>query len=112
MRLKPRWLEERKIYYTSGPASGSLQKWHRPHSSRLQGFYASDCRSKQVGRTKANVAVRRLQLITLAQGYNLSHYLKVTVYQTSTSVNPGPAGGGSLPSDLSLGFFIKLKSNG
>jgi hypothetical protein len=23
-RLKPRWLEERKIYYTSGPAPGSL----------------------------------------------------------------------------------------
>jgi hypothetical protein len=37
-----------------------------PRSSRLWGFYASECRSKQAGRTKA-----RLQLITLAQGYSV-----------------------------------------
>jgi hypothetical protein len=41
-RLKPRWLEKRKIYYAIGPAPGSLQKWHWPHSPRLQAFYASD----------------------------------------------------------------------
>jgi hypothetical protein len=38
-----------------GQHPGTLQKWNLPHSSRLQGFYASECRSKQVRRTKANV---------------------------------------------------------
>jgi hypothetical protein len=41
------------------------------------------------------------------RGYNLSHYLKVIAYHTNTSVKPGPTGRGSLPSDFSLGFFIK-----
>jgi hypothetical protein len=36
------------------------KKWHRPHSSRLWGFYASECRSKQAGRTKADLAVSLL----------------------------------------------------
>jgi hypothetical protein len=67
-RLKPRWLEERKIYYTSGPAPGSLQKWHWRGNSGLWGFYFSECRSKQVGRTKADVAVS----LSLG-GYNVSH---------------------------------------
>jgi hypothetical protein len=67
-RLKPRWLEERKIYYTSGSAPGSLQKWHWPCSSWLRGFYVSECGSKQAGRTKADVAVS-----LLLRGYNLSY---------------------------------------
>jgi hypothetical protein len=67
-RLKPRWLEERKIYYTSRPAPGSLQKWHQPLTSGPWGFYASGCRSKQAGRTKADVAVS----LSLG-GYNISY---------------------------------------
>jgi hypothetical protein len=66
-RLKPRWFEERKIYYASEPAPGSLQKWHLPYSSGLQGFYASECGSKQAGRTKADMAVS-----LLLGGYNIS----------------------------------------
>jgi hypothetical protein len=97
-RLKSRWLEERKICYASRPVPGYLQNWHRPHSSGLRSFYPSECRSK--------LLAGKLQLITLAQGYNFSHYLKVTAYHTSTSVKLGPARGGSLPSDLSLGVFI------
>jgi hypothetical protein len=34
-----------------------LSKMALPRSSRLGGFYASECRSKQAGRTKADVAV-------------------------------------------------------
>jgi hypothetical protein len=51
-----------------------------------------------MGRTKADVAVS-LSLggynisITLAQGYNLLHYLKVTAYHTSTSVKLEPGRG-------------------
>jgi hypothetical protein len=51
-----------------GQHPGSLQKWHRPLSSRLQEFYALECRSKQAGRTKANVAVS-----LLLRGYNISY---------------------------------------
>jgi hypothetical protein len=40
-----------------GQLPGTLQKWHQPHSSGLQGFYASECRSKQAGKTKADIAV-------------------------------------------------------
>jgi hypothetical protein len=54
-----------------------------------------------VGRTKAI-----LEVSLFLGGYNLSHYLKVTAYHTNTSVKLGLARGGSLPSDLSLGFFI------
>jgi hypothetical protein len=61
-----------------------------PKAEGCRGFYASECGSKQVGRTKANVAVS-----FLLGGYNLSHYLKVTADHTNTSVKPGPAGGGS-----------------
>jgi hypothetical protein len=69
------WLEERKIYYAS---NNNNPKW-------LQGFYASELGSKQVGRTKADMAVRlslggynlsyytRSQLITLPQGYSIPH---------------------------------------
>jgi hypothetical protein len=67
-RLKPKWLEERKIYYMSRPAPGSLQKWHWPSSSGLQSFYASKCGSKQPARTKAYMAV------SLSLGsYNISY---------------------------------------
>jgi hypothetical protein len=44
------------------------QKWHQPHSSRLWGFYASECRNKQARRTKANMAVS-----LLLGGYNISY---------------------------------------
>jgi hypothetical protein len=67
-KTQTRWLEERKIYYTSRPAPGYLQKWHQPHSSRLWGFYASECRSKQAGRTIANTAVS----LSLG-GYNIAY---------------------------------------
>jgi hypothetical protein len=63
----------------AGQHPGSLQKWHRPHSSRLWGFYASECRSKQAGRTKANVAIS-----LLLGGYNLSYQHKVTTYHTTS----------------------------
>jgi hypothetical protein len=46
-RLKPRWLEERKIYYATGP---------------------QNCGSKQEGRTKADEAVS----LSLG-GYNISY---------------------------------------
>jgi hypothetical protein len=46
----------------------SLQKWHQPCSPQLWGFYAAECRNKQVGRTKADVAVS----LSLG-GYNISH---------------------------------------
>jgi hypothetical protein len=59
-----------------------------PKAEGCRGFYASECGSKQVGRTKANVAVS-----FLLGGYNLSHYLKVTADHTNTSVKPGPGGG-------------------
>jgi hypothetical protein len=40
-----------------GQQLGSLQKWHWLPSLGLRGFYASECRLKQAGRTKADVAV-------------------------------------------------------
>jgi hypothetical protein len=67
IRLKPRWLEERKIYYSSEPASWISPKMALALSSGLRGFYASDCGSKQAGRTKADVAV----ILSLG-GYNIS----------------------------------------
>jgi hypothetical protein len=47
-----------------------------PRSSGLVGFYASECGSKQAGRTKADMAVSfslGVQHLILAQGYNLPH---------------------------------------
>jgi hypothetical protein len=39
------------------------------------------------------------------QTWQLASYWEFTTNHTSTSVKPGPAGGGSLPSDLSPGFL-------
>jgi hypothetical protein len=52
----------------AGQNPGSLQKWHQPLSSRLWCFYASECGSKQEGRTKADVGVS----FSLG-GYNVSY---------------------------------------
>jgi hypothetical protein len=55
--------------YASGSAAGSLLKGqHWPFSSGLLGFYASECGSKQAGRTRADGAVS-----LLLGGYNVSH---------------------------------------
>jgi hypothetical protein len=61
-------LEEREIYYARVSTPWILPKMALPHSSRLWGFYASECGNKQAGRTKANVAVS----FSLG-GYNISH---------------------------------------
>jgi hypothetical protein len=52
----------------AGQHPGSFQKWHWPCSSGLRGFYASECRSKQVGRTKVDMAVS----LSLG-GYNIAY---------------------------------------
>jgi hypothetical protein len=50
-------LEEKKIYYTSGPAPWiSPKNGTDPLVQDCGFFYASECRSKQAGRTKADVA--------------------------------------------------------
>jgi hypothetical protein len=85
IRLKPRWLEERMIYYTSRLAPRSLQNG--------TGLVAHGCRvfmpqnveaSKQEGQKQmwqlaspwdviTYHSSTRLQLITLAQGYSTPH---------------------------------------
>jgi hypothetical protein len=61
------WRKERFITQVC-QNPGSFQIWHQPCSSRLWGFYASECGSKQVGRTKTDVAVS----LSLG-GYNISY---------------------------------------
>jgi hypothetical protein len=67
-RLKPGGWRKGRFITPVGHHPGSLQKWHQPCSSRLRGFYASECRSKQAGRTTINVAVS----LSLG-GYSISY---------------------------------------
>jgi hypothetical protein len=72
---------------------GSFQTWHQLRSSRLQGFYASECGSKQAGRTKADVAV----------SLSLGHYSIPHWHLCETGAQPGE---GACLQIFPLGFFI------
>jgi hypothetical protein len=67
-RLKPKRLEEKKIYYTSGSAPGYFQNGADPETVWV-GFYTEKSSSKQAGSAEAEVAVScsRLQYIMSAQ---------------------------------------------
>jgi hypothetical protein len=69
IRLKPRWLEEREIYYASGPTPGYLQNGAASKLRVIEVFILKKAAaSKQVGSAEADLAVScsRLQYIMSA----------------------------------------------
>jgi hypothetical protein len=89
-RLKPRWLEERKIHYTSRPAPRFLQN--------CTGSVAQVCRVFMPQNAEASKQEGQKQTWHLASRWEVTTYHTSTRLQhtTSTSVKPGPSQGREL----------------
>jgi hypothetical protein len=55
IRLKPRWLEERKVYFTSGPAPGYLQNGTGPKLRTAEVFILRKAAASKQGVQKQTI---------------------------------------------------------